>query len=360
MSDSASQNDPLPEPLAASVPSVENASPENLPPVEPPSGRFVMQLFLVPGLIVAAVIGVWALFGQLSSGEHDWRQLITELRSSNEHRRWRGAMALAQVLRADTELGASGQKLASNPQISQELANVMMELLKGSQDDKELVSQQSYVARTLGWLDTREIVTPALLEAMDAKHDPLVRSDAMKAVAMIAGRLNVAGKEFADEKVAERLIEVSQDSNPLLRQIAAYSLGLVVSDAADQRLQVMCEDKDINTGVNAGLGLVRKKHQAGIPVLVRMLQSSMTPVAPDKMEGETDAERRVRADAQSTMNDVAAINALKGARSMVTLLNAEQHAVLKELCEKIAKESKIPRARIEAEETLRALQSSKG
>ena len=27
-----------------------------------------MQLFLVPGLIVVAVIGVWALFGKLSSG----------------------------------------------------------------------------------------------------------------------------------------------------------------------------------------------------------------------------------------------------------------------------------------------------
>ena len=67
--------------------------PENLPPVQPPSAGFIMQLFLVPGLIVAAVIAVWALFGKLSASEQDWRHLVAEVRSNNEHRRWRGDAA---------------------------------------------------------------------------------------------------------------------------------------------------------------------------------------------------------------------------------------------------------------------------
>ncbi len=36
---------------------------EELPPVEPPSAGFIVQLFLIPMLIVGAIIGVYALFG---------------------------------------------------------------------------------------------------------------------------------------------------------------------------------------------------------------------------------------------------------------------------------------------------------
>jgi hypothetical protein len=65
--------------------------PEDLPPVEPPSAGFIIQLFVVPGLIVLAIVGVWALFGKLASGENDWQARLVELRHPNEHRRWRGA-----------------------------------------------------------------------------------------------------------------------------------------------------------------------------------------------------------------------------------------------------------------------------
>ena len=44
-----------------------------LPPVEPPSAGFIVQLFVVPALIVLAVVGVWALFGKIASSDEDWR-----------------------------------------------------------------------------------------------------------------------------------------------------------------------------------------------------------------------------------------------------------------------------------------------
>ena len=47
--------------------------PETLPPVEPPSAKFIVQLFVVPGLIVAAIVGAWLLFGKLASAEQDWQ-----------------------------------------------------------------------------------------------------------------------------------------------------------------------------------------------------------------------------------------------------------------------------------------------
>src|SRR5439155_23866789 len=35
---------------------------ELLPPVEPPSARFIIQLFVVPALIVALIVAVWLAF----------------------------------------------------------------------------------------------------------------------------------------------------------------------------------------------------------------------------------------------------------------------------------------------------------
>ena len=112
----------------------------DLPPVEPPSAGFIMQLFLVPGLIVAAVVGVWALFGKISSSEQDWRQQVAELRSNNEQRRWRGANGLAQMLRADLELGTDGQQLCQSRQIAEELAGLLEELLNSPLQDEELAT----------------------------------------------------------------------------------------------------------------------------------------------------------------------------------------------------------------------------
>ena len=76
MADS-SPNEPIETDADAASPesSVDGAPadslPDDLPVVEPPSAGFILQLFMVPGLIVAAVIGVWALFGQISSSEQD-------------------------------------------------------------------------------------------------------------------------------------------------------------------------------------------------------------------------------------------------------------------------------------------------
>jgi transposase len=80
--------------------------PEDLPPVQPPSAGFILQLFVVPGLIVLAIVAVWLLFGKLAGNEQDWKGLLVELQHPNEHRRWRGALGLAQMLKADQ--GASG------------------------------------------------------------------------------------------------------------------------------------------------------------------------------------------------------------------------------------------------------------
>src|SRR5579872_6845052 len=88
--------------------------PEELPPVQPPSAGFIIQLFVVPGLIVLAIVAVYVFFGKLATGEQDWKSQVIELRHPNEHRRWRGATGLAQILKADQDGGVGTQKLSGN------------------------------------------------------------------------------------------------------------------------------------------------------------------------------------------------------------------------------------------------------
>src|SRR4051794_40116275 len=69
-----------------------------LPPVEPPSGRFIVQLFVVPGLIVLVVVMVLMGLFYLTSRQSP-EYFLRQLDSDNADIRWRGAADLAQILK---------------------------------------------------------------------------------------------------------------------------------------------------------------------------------------------------------------------------------------------------------------------
>src|SRR5688500_9574712 len=75
------------------------SSDELLPPVEPPSAGFIIQLFVIPAIIVAVVVLIW--FGMESLArrrEQDPAQIVAALRSSNQAR-FQQAKELADMLR---------------------------------------------------------------------------------------------------------------------------------------------------------------------------------------------------------------------------------------------------------------------
>ncbi len=47
-----------------------------LPPVEPPSAGFILQLFVVPGIIVAIIVMVWLLFNWVARTGNDPREYV--------------------------------------------------------------------------------------------------------------------------------------------------------------------------------------------------------------------------------------------------------------------------------------------
>jgi hypothetical protein len=110
----------------AAVPG-NNDLPKGLPPVTPPSGRFIVQLFLVPGLIIAVVVGILLGFGYLVGGSRTPAGYLRDLDSPNADVRWRCAHDLALVLkRPETLALASDAKFGLD--IAQRLRNALGDL----------------------------------------------------------------------------------------------------------------------------------------------------------------------------------------------------------------------------------------
>jgi hypothetical protein len=109
--------------MSSEVALSENHDPgKGLPPVAPPSGKFIVQLFLVPGIIV--VVAVILLMGAtwLVGGESTPDALLAHLENSNEQVRWRAANEIAQRLTRD-------DNLASDPKVALRLSSLLQKAM---------------------------------------------------------------------------------------------------------------------------------------------------------------------------------------------------------------------------------------
>jgi hypothetical protein len=174
---------------SSSAPDVTRLRPEDLPPVEPPSSGYIVQLFLIPALIVAAVVAVWALFGKLADSGADWQQMVVDLGSGNEHRRGRAAHGLSQLLRNEEIAPPTDTvPLADQPEVIDALTSLLDESLDSVSQAPADLQHQSFLARTVGSLNDSSKTLPVLARALDSGVNTDVRQSALMAVAIIAGR----------------------------------------------------------------------------------------------------------------------------------------------------------------------------
>src|SRR5690606_37473442 len=97
-------------------------------------------------------------------------------------------------------------------------------------------------------------------------RDSEIRRDAVVASAVIVHRFRDRGQPLQTADLAENVIEVSDDSDPLLRQVAAYALGIIPEESAHQRLATMLQDRDSYARLNAAIGLARHGSLEGFDV----------------------------------------------------------------------------------------------
>ena len=92
---------------------------QGLPPVSQPSGKFIVQLFLVPGLIVCLIVCVLLVVNWLFSGPRSPDAFLKRLDDTNPEVRWRAASDLAQVLLRDPQLAQNAEPIPG-PQFSRQ------------------------------------------------------------------------------------------------------------------------------------------------------------------------------------------------------------------------------------------------
>jgi HEAT repeat protein len=269
--------------------------PDHLPPVEPPSAGFIVQLFLVPAIIVAVVIGVYLLFGQMAAGETDWRQLVSDIKSDNPNVRWRAALNLAEALDAEASRREPSNELASNPEIATALNDLAVELLKSRSRQEEQQQQLQFMLKAIGRMDAAEQVWPALREALGPSQETETRKQALQAAAMMAGRQRERQKVLEVPGLADAVIDASFDPEAVLRLHAAFTLGLLPGPAADARLSTLLEDHDEKTRVNAAIAFAREGSPRGLSVFRQALRDSeeWAKLPLDQQGGDHGFERQL-------------------------------------------------------------------
>src|SRR5262245_7822016 len=319
--------------------------PEDLPPVQPPSAGFILQLFVVPGLIVLAIVGVWLLFGKLATGEQDWKGLLVELQHPNPHRRWRAASGLAQMVKADQQLGLAGQRLSQNREIAQALADVLAaEVKRGGQTDDD-VKYETFLANALGAFDVPLVVVPSLRQAFQPGVDREVRKYAIWAIAVMADRNEQSGAPLDSSGLLDDLIAVSRDDDPLIRQVAAFTLGFFPEGEARTRLEVLIEDSDRGTRVNAAIALARHGDVRGAGVFAEVLK--------------TAADRQVAGSDGEFEQFLALKNCIIAVQRSASALDPVRRGELEALLAPIAADFHEPGIRIAARTALNALRDAR-
>jgi hypothetical protein len=115
--------------------SSETEPSKGLPVVQPPSGKFIAQLFLVPLVIVSVLVCFTLLIKWWAGSAWSPDDYLAKLDDPNPEVRWRGAEDLAQRLLRDSHL-------ASDPRFALELAERLRRALKTNLADEKALADR--------------------------------------------------------------------------------------------------------------------------------------------------------------------------------------------------------------------------
>lgn len=320
--------------------------PSELPPVEPPSAGLIVQLFLVPAIIVAAVIGVYALFGRMASQEQDWRQLTSDVRSDNPHIRWRGALGLAQLLDADAQRGENSQKLSQNTEIATALAGLYQELIQHNAPSEEELKQIEFLSKAIGRMEVADVMIPVLQTGIDPARNHDVRKHSLIGLAMLAGNTKDSPALKENPELVNQLIAISKEPEPLFRHQAAYDLGLIPTPAALERLEVLLDDPDQMVRLNAAIGLTRNGNLKGEPVFAELVNEAI------QWKLDPAQVRTVEEEARYFERMLMITNVLKAISELQPQLTAESKAAYEQKIELLSNSTHDAVLRTQARELL--------
>jgi len=316
-----------------------------LPPVQPPTVGFLLQLFFIPLIIVSAIVLVWGMFSWLAHMGSDPRDLVKDLRAMNDAS-FQRAYQLSEYLR-----NPEYADLRRDEELAGELVDLLQEQLTEGRFDKRRIDMRIYLCRALGEFELI-FVAEVLTEAATLERDPKeidVRRSAIEGLATLAGHVG-AEKIRSDEEVMKALLDASREreasgesqDRDAIRSTAAYALGVIGGDESRERLHQLQVDSNPNVRFNAATGLARHCDVRCLPVLVDMLDpDSETGIAEDLKDG-----LRVR------QKLAILTNAIFAAARMVDAPKGDDLGLLENALQKLIDSDKPRAIRVKAKEAL--------
>lgn len=331
--------------MSQSSPDSDPVSPDDmLPPVEPPSASFILQLFVVPGVIVVAIVLVWLLFTWVARAGNDPTQYIAGLQRPGPGR-WQVASNLANTLRDERY-----EDFKRDPAAAQQLAAILAEELEAGSLDEKPVTLRVFLARALGEFYVTDGL-PVLIEAATTERDPVerdVRRAALEAIALLAKNVQrETGRPLDSPELDAALRELARDDDPQIRVRVAFALGVLGGEEDLALLATMLRDANADVRYNAATGLARHGRLEAIDTLVEMLD----PAQQEGVELEQHPEMR------ETKRALITVNALRAARLLAAANPAADLAPLIAAMQELAQADVPTPIQVEARETLEQLQS---
>jgi len=253
------------------------------PPAEPePEQGFIRELgqfFVIPSLIVLLCVGVFVMFGLISSESKGVRDFLQEIRTSRGNDRWQAAFEMSRAI-------AQQPALRGDERLVREIADAIR---SEGRDDPKVRKYLVIALEKLGSVSAGPILVESLSDS-----DPEVRMQAARALGAIE---EVTG-------AVEPLGALSTDEDAAVRKVAVFALGRTHDPAAVTPLRPRLDDPVEDVRWNAALALAVLGDASGRSVIEQMLDRSHL----DTIEGITE-EQKVLA----LINGVQAVYLLKDA-----------------------------------------------
>ena len=347
--------------MADSLPQTDSSASardnETLPPVEQPSAGFIVQLFVIPGLIVLVIVLLWLGFSWLAHRGTRPEELVRQMRQ-NRANSWQLAYNFSEELRQN-------DLYRKDPALAQEVAQFLDELLDqplpppggnglgGTNPRNQEIVRRGFLCRTLGEFLLPKPVLPVLIRAAADHNDEdeiRVRLAALEAMALLIESTSIKGDQ-APPEVLGVLLAASEDNDRKIASRATVGLTALRQPEATARLIAMLDEPHyVDVHYNVATGLARLGQMECFEMLVEMLD----PEIDRGLDNEDNASERELKRLRILLN------ALRATRMLAT---QNPQADLKQLqlaVEQLLANEENSQILVEAQKTLQRLNESAG